>query len=101
MADDNKLTCTDEQVSAVREYLLGFGIDDLDRGEIEGILEAAGLPTLLTKLAEVERAATKARDTFLHYEQLHRLKCTSEGDEKADRNREMADMLSEALGSIR
>lgn len=45
-------------------------------------------------------AATKARDKFLHYELLHRLKCTSEGDEKADRNREMADMLTEALASI-
>lgn len=42
-------------------------------------------------------ALTKCRDKFLHYEQLHRLKCTAEGDEKADRNREMADMCNAVL----
>jgi succinate dehydrogenase/fumarate reductase flavoprotein subunit len=40
---------------------------------------------------------TKCADKFDHYEQLHRLKCTSEGDEKADRNRELADMCRAAL----
>jgi hypothetical protein len=44
-------------------------------------------------------ALTKCRNKFLHYEQLHRLKCTSEGDEKADRNRDMADMCDEALAT--
>jgi succinylarginine dihydrolase len=50
-----------------------------------------------THLEEVVRALTKCRDKFLHYEDLHRLKCTAEGDEKADRNREMADMCDAAL----
>jgi hypothetical protein len=54
--------------------------------------------SLLNMLRE---ALKKARDKFLHYEELHRLKCTSEGDEKADRNREMADELTEALATLK
>lgn len=46
-----------------------------------------------------EAALVKCRDKFRHYEQLHRLKCTPEGDEKADRNREMADMIDAALAA--
>jgi hypothetical protein len=49
---------------------------------------------------EVERlraCVEKCRDTFDHYEALHRLKCTAEGDEKADRNRELADLCRAAL----
>lgn len=45
----------------------------------------------------LREALTKCRDKFLHYEQLHRLKCTADGDEKADRNREMVDLCDAAL----
>jgi hypothetical protein len=47
----------------------------------------------------MEEALIKCRDKFRHYEDLHRLKCTPEGDEKADRNREMADMCEAALST--
>lgn len=57
--------------------------------------------SLQAKVEGAERALEEARDKFLHYEDLHRLKCTADGDEKADRNREMADKLTEALSLIK
>lgn len=51
-------------------------------------------------IEELVEALTKCRDKFCFYEQLHRLKCTAEGDEKADRNREMADMCDGVLDKI-
>lgn len=50
---------------------------------------------------ELRKALEKCRHKFLHYADLHRMKCTAEGDEKADRNQEMADMCATALGAGR
>jgi hypothetical protein len=47
----------------------------------------------------VRAALEKCRDKFRFYADLHRLKSTAEGDEKADRNAEMADMCDAALSS--
>jgi hypothetical protein len=58
-----------------------------------------GISSLQKEIDTKTAALEKCRDKFLHYEQLHRLKCTSEGDEKADRNRDMADMIDAALSS--
>jgi len=55
------------------------------------------IEALLSRVDKLEEALKKCRHKFLHYEDLHRLKCTAEGDEKADRNREMADMCDAAL----
>jgi hypothetical protein len=49
------------------------------------------------RIERLEAALAKCADKFDFYEQLHRLKCTAEGDEKADRNRELADMCRAAL----
>jgi hypothetical protein len=48
-------------------------------------------------LERLREALGKCADKFDFYEQCHRLKCTADGDEKADRNREMADMCRDAL----
>lgn len=52
---------------------------------------------LIAAAPALYEALEKARDKFRHYEDLHRVKCTAEGDEKADRNREMADLCDAAL----
>lgn len=55
------------------------------------------LPSLLDENERLREALERAEAKFRHYDDLHRLKCTAEGDEKADRNREMADMCRTAL----
>ena len=52
-------------------------------------------------ITELLEALEKCRDKFRHYEDLHRVKCTAEGDEKADRNREMADLCDGAIAKAR
>jgi hypothetical protein len=66
---------------------------DIEAGA-RAALDASGI-------GEMVEALEKCRHKFLHYEELHRLKCTAEGDEKADRNREMADMCDTALSRAR
>lgn len=60
----------------------------------------ASTPSHRGETGEVERlreALGKCADKFDFYEQCHRLKCTADGDEKADRNHEMAEMCRAAL----
>jgi len=45
----------------------------------------------------LREALAKCHDRFRHYEQMHRLKYSADGNEKADRNREMAEMCEAAL----
>jgi hypothetical protein len=59
--------------------------------------DAAYIVTACNSFPELVAALQKARDKFRHYEDLHRIKCTAEGDEKADRNRELADEMEAAL----
>lgn len=52
-----------------------------------------------TATQELVAALEKCRYKFAHYTDLHRLKCTAEGDEKADRNQEMVDLIDAALST--
>lgn len=68
-------------------------------GTVMGVNEAKRLNAIAERIERLEAALRKARDKFREYEQLHRLKNTPEGVEKAKRNCEMADELSAALSA--
>jgi len=56
------------------------------------------LPTLRARVGELERAVTKARDTFRHYGDLHAAK---PDEVKAKRNYDLADEMQAALTSTK
>ena len=82
------------------------------RGEVERLLDSnaklhdigqdfvSHMERLQSHNAKMREALTKCRDKFRFYADLHRLKCTADGDEKADRNAEMADMCDSTLSSL-
>lgn len=79
------------------EYVVkatGADNDENDYALIVALRNSA--PTLLA----CARALEKCREKFDFYAQLHRLKSTAGGDEKADRNQEMADMCAQALSDL-
>jgi uncharacterized protein (DUF2225 family) len=74
-----------------------------DAGEYH--LAAKRLRAAASRLSEMEAANTKLRAacltaalTFRFYEQSHREKKTEDGDAKAHRNHEMAEICEKALG---
>lgn len=70
----------------------------LTYGDLAATVEALeSLSSLQERNSKLEEALAKCREKFDHYEQLHRLKCTAEGDEKADRNRDMVVLIDFAL----
>jgi hypothetical protein len=90
----------EELVAWLNEVRTGRHGDITLHSGMAGIRLKQAADTLLAIQGErdaLRAIVTKCADKFDHYEQLHRLKCTSEGDEKADRNRELADMCRAAL----
>ena len=77
--------------------VIGFGPG---QGEMVDVVTAnQAMRKAADRIERLEAALRKARDKFREYEQLHRLKNTPEGVEKAKRNCEVADELSAALSA--
>lgn len=68
-------------------------------GDLRALLSIArgGGEAVQSALATQSVALLRCRDVFLHYEELHQAKGTADGNVKAARNREMADVCSAAL----
>ena len=86
-----------QQVAAIASCYHDLVVRDYD----EEVANAAFIVRACNSHYELLEALDKCADKFEHYEQLHRLKSTSEGDEKADRNREMADLCRTAIAKAR